>query len=196
MKNEKLRFIRPSVEELEQELKREEQRSKNRKILRNSLYLFLIVAAVTVLTSTKVLPILRIYGASMSPTLQSGEIIVALKTKEVQRKDIVAFYYNNKIMVKRVIAVQGEWIDIDESGVVKVNGEVIDEPYVKEMPGGECDIELPYQVPQGKVFVMGDHRLVSVDSRSASMGAISNNQILGKLILRLWPLGKIGMLGE
>ncbi len=194
MKNKKRQKIRPTIKELEVELQREEKREKKKRILRSMVYLFIVVAAITMIVSTKVLPILRIYGSSMEPTLQSGDVVVAFKTNELHKNDIVAFYYNNKILVKRVIATQGDLVDIDEEGNVKVNGMLIEEPYVLQPKAGECDIELPYQVPEEHVFVMGDHRLISVDSRSVSMGAISKEQMLGKLVIRVWPLQKFGRL--
>ncbi len=194
MKKDNINGIRPSVKELELELQRVEKQRKTKSIVKNCLYLFLIVAALTVLVSTKVLPIFRIYGSSMEPTLRSGEIIVAIKTKKYEKNDIVAFYYNNKILVKRVIAIEGQWVDMDENGKVKVDGIYIDEPYILNTTEGECDLELPYQVPDGSVFVMGDNRLISMDSRSNSMGAIPKEQMIGKLMIRLWPLQKIGIL--
>lgn len=182
----------PSIDELERELKRSRYRQRYNRTLRSTVYTLLIVAAVAVLIATLLLPVLQIYGASMKPTLVDGDIVVSLKASEFKQKDILAFYYNNKILVKRVIARSGEWVDIDESGNVSVNGEPLDEPYLLDRARGECDIELPYQVPEGKLFVMGDHRSVSVDSRSTAVGCVSEEQIVGKLVFRLWPLRRFG----
>lgn len=196
MMKQKTELVRPSVKELENELRREEERKTYRKTLRNSIFILVIVSSITVLVATLFFPVLRIYGSSMTPTLQSGDVVLTFKTTELKRNDIVAFYYNNKILVKRVIATQGEWVDIDEEGNVRVDEQLLDEPYILDKTTGECDIELPYQVPEGRVFVMGDHRSVSIDSRSSSIGSITKEQIVGKLIIRLWPLQKFGTLDE
>lgn len=128
----------------------------------------------------------------MTPTLEDGQLIISVKGSNFERGDIIAFYYNNKILVKRVIATSGEWFDIDESGEITVNGEILNEPYIKEKSKGDCNIALPYQVPEGKVFVMGDHRNISIDSRNTAVGCISEEQIIGKLTVRFWPLDSFG----
>lgn len=186
----------PPIEQLERELGREKYRRRYGRVLRSTIYTLITVAAVAVLVATLWLPVLQIYGASMTPTLQDGDIVVSLKTSDFQPGDVVAFYYNNKILVKRVIASSGEWVDIDETGTVSINGEVLDEPYLAEKALGECDIKLPYQVPDEKVFVMGDHRSVSVDSRSSQVGCISQEQIVGKIVFRIWPLSSFGALSK
>jgi signal peptidase I len=145
-----------------------------------------------VLVATLLLPVLRIYGTSMSPTLNDGEIVLSLKSGNFETGDVIAFYYNNKILVKRVIAGPGDWVDIKDDGTVYVNNVELDEPYVVEKAFGECNIELPYQVPESRVFVMGDHRSVSVDSRNTSIGCVSEEQIVGRLVMRIWPLTDIG----
>ena len=152
------------------------------------------VAAIAVLVATLALPVLQIYGSSMTPALEDGEIVVSLKSADFDKKDIVAFYYNNKILVKRVIATAGEWVELDKDGNLYINGEKVEEPYIQDKALGECDIEMPYQVPEGRVFVMGDHREVSVDSRSSVVGCVSEEQVVGKLVFRLWPLENIGKL--
>jgi signal peptidase I len=150
------------------------------------------VAAVAVLVATLLLPVLRIYGTSMSPTLTNGEIVLSLKGSDFETGDVIAFYYNNKILVKRVIAGPGDWVDIKEDGTVYINDVELDEPYVVEKALGECDIEMPYQVPESRYFVMGDHRSVSIDSRSTSIGCVSEEQIVGKLVMKIWPLSDLG----
>ena len=150
------------------------------------------VSAVAVLVAVLLLPVLRIYGTSMTPTLDEGNYVVAVKGSDFQTGDIVAFYYNNKILVKRVIAKSGDWVDIDTNGNVYVNNTLLDEPYVTEKAFGDCNITLPYQVPESRVFVMGDHRSVSVDSRNTAIGCVADEQIVGKIIFRVWPLTGFG----
>ena len=184
---------RPTVAQLEAELKRINYKQRYRLVLKSTIYTLITVAAVAVLVATLWLPVLQIYGSSMTPTLQDGEIVFSMKTSQLEQGDIVAFYYNNKILVKRVIARPGDWVDISpETGNVSVNGIPLDEPYVQEKAYGDADIELPYQVPEGKVFVMGDHRATSVDSRHAVVGCVAEEQIVGKIIFRVWPLDRFG----
>lgn len=189
---EKASPVLPTVQQLEAELKREKYRGRYWKMLRGTVAVLVVVAATAVLISNLLLPILRIYGSSMTPTLVNGNIVAAVRNGTYQRGDIIAFYYNNKILVKRVIGMPGEWVDIDENGNVTIDGEPLEEPYLTEKALGECDIELPYQVPEGRYFVMGDHRSVSSDSRSSQVGCVSEEQIVGKLLFRLWPLDEIG----
>ena len=184
-------FASPVIAQLEAELKRTKYRKSYWRALRSTISCLLVVAAVVVLISN-LLPILRIYGTSMTPTLVNGNIVAAMRRDGYERGDVIAFYYNNKILVKRVIALPGEWVDIDADGNVSINGEILDESYLDEKSFGECDIELPYQVPDGRYFVMGDHRSVSSDSRSSQVGCVTEEQIVGKLLIRLWPLGEIG----
>ena len=184
----------PTVAQLEQELKRETYRRRYNRVLRSPIYTLITVAAVAVLVATLFLPVLRIYGTSMTPTTTDGDIVVSVKGGSFERGDIIAFWFNNKILVKRVIAQAGEWVDIDEAGNVSINGEPLDEPYLTEKALGECDIELPYQVPDGRLFVMGDHRSTSSDSRSSAVGCVAEEQIVGKLVFRVWPLGEFGPL--
>ena len=182
----------PSVRQLEEELKREKYRGRYKRLLRGTVSTVLVVIAAAVLISNLLLPILRIYGSSMSPTLVNGNIVTALRGGSYERGDIVAFYYNDKILVKRIVGLPGEVIDMDEDGNVSVDGEPLDEPYLDEKALGECDIELPYQVPEGRYFVMGDNRSVSSDSRSSQVGCVAEEQVIGKLIFRLWPLDGFG----
>lgn len=189
---EKASPVLPTVQQLEAELKREKYRGRYWKMLRGTVAVLVVVAATAVLISNLLLPILRIYGSSMTPTLVNGNIVAAVRNGTYQRGDIIAFYYNNKILVKRVIGMPGEWVNMDENGNVTIDGEPLEEPYLTEKSLGECDIELPYQVPEGRYFVMGDHRSVSSDSRSSQVGCVSEEQIVGKLLFRLWPLDEIG----
>lgn len=184
----------PSVEQLEQELNRIKYKKRYRSVFRSTIYTLMIVAAVAILVSVLIFPVLNIHGSSMTPTLHDGDIVICLKNANYDVGDTVAFYYNNKILVKRVIAKSGEWVDIDKDGYVYVNGEKLEEPYVQDLALGECDIELPYQVPEGRVFVMGDHRSVSVDSRNTSVGCVSDEQIVGKLLVRVWPYESISLI--
>ena len=182
----------PSTEELEEELSRVNGKIRYRKALKNTLFTLITVAALAVLVSTLWLPVLQIYGNSMTPTLKAGEILLTVKHSELESGEVVAFYYNNKILVKRVIANAGEWVDIDPYGNVFVDGRELSEPYLSEPDYGDTNIQLPYQVPDGKIFVMGDHRETSLDSRNTAIGCVSEEQIIGKIIFRIWPLSRLG----
>ena len=182
----------PSAEQLEAEFKRVKYQSRYHSVLRSTIYTLIVVAAVAILVATLWLPVLQIYGNSMSPTLQDGEIIFSVKTSEFEPGDIIAFYYNNKILIKRVICGPGDWINIDEDGTVYVNEIRLDEPYLVEKALGDCNIELPFQVPDGRYFVMGDHRSTSVDSRNTAVGCVADEQIVGKIVFRVWPLARFG----
>lgn len=193
IKMKKRKFMElPSLKQLEEELKREKYRLKYRDVFRSTVFTLVIVAAIAVLVATLWLPVLQIYGGSMNPTLSDGDILISVKTGDFERGDIIAFYYNNKILVKRVIALPGEWIDIDDDGTVYINDKELDEDYISAKALGECDIDLPYQVPDSRLFVMGDHRDVSIDSRNKAIGCVADEQIVGKLVYRIWPLSVIG----
>ena len=185
--------VMPGTDALREELSRVNYRARFKRALRNTVFALVTVAAAAVLVATLFMPVLRIYGSSMTPTLHEGNVVVTWKASSFETGDIVSFYYNNKVLVKRVIAGPGSWVDITEDGVVTVNGEPIDEPYVSELALGECDIEMPYQVPDGRYFVMGDHRATSVDSRSSAIGCVSEEQVVGKVLATIWPLDSIGL---
>ncbi len=184
----------PSVEQLEAELKRVKYRSRYRAVLRSTLYMLIVVAAVAVLVATIWMPVLQIYGASMTPTLNEGDIVVSIKGSDFEPGDLVAFYLGNKILVKRCIAGPGQWVNIDEDGNVSVDGKLLEEPYLTEKSFGGSNIELPYQVPDNRYFCMGDHRSTSVDSRHKEVGCVSEEQIVGKIVFRVFPFGKFGKL--
>ena len=177
----------PTLEQLEAELRKEQYKRNYGRVLRSTTFSLLVVAAAAVLIAVLVLPVLQINGFSMTDTLQDGDIVVAVNSKKFTTGDIIAFYYNNSILVKRVIAAAGDWVDIDENGNVYVNGELLNEPYITDKALGECNIELPYQVPDGKCFVMGDHRATSIDSRNTAVGCISDGMVVGRIIVRVWP---------
>lgn len=182
----------PTVGQLKSELKRIHYRQRYGSVLRSTIYTLLISAACAVLVATVFLPILQIYGTSMTPTLTEGEIVVSVKGMDFETGDLISFYVGNKLLVKRYIAGPGQWVDIDADGNVFVDGEPIEEPYVDALAFGDCNIELPYQVPESRYFVLGDHRISSVDSRNTSIGCIGDDQIVGKIVFRVWPLDRWG----
>lgn len=188
----KAQQVRPTLEQLEGQLKKERYKVRYQYALRTTVYTLLAVAAAAILVATLWMPVLQIYGSSMVPTLNEGEVVVTWKGGSFDRGDVVAFYYNNKLLVKRVIAGPGSWVDIKEDGSVYVDGELLEEDYVKEKAFGECNINMPYQVPDERYFVMGDHRATSVDSRNTAIGCVSKEDIAGRLVFKVWPLNTIG----
>jgi len=191
-KREQLNY--PSLEEMEQEISRIKYKGRFGSALRGTLYALAVVAAIAVLIATLWMPVLQITGTSMEPNLVNGEIVLSVKDSTFETGEIAAFYYNNKILVKRVIASAGSWVDIDPDGNVYINGLLLDEPYLTEKALGECTIEFPYQVPDGKLFVMGDDRAVSLDSRTTAVGCVSQEQVLGRVIFRIWPFARLGVI--
>ena len=186
------RVALPSTEEISQAYEQVSYRTRFRRSILSTTNILIVVAAIVILLATLVIPVLRIYGQSMNSTLHSGELVVAFKGSSFETGDVIAFYYNNNILVKRVIANEGDWVDIDLDGNVYVNQKKIDEPYLDAKSFGEPDVDFPYQVPDGRVFVLGDNRAVSIDSRHTSMGCVTSEQIVGRVSFRVWPLNQIG----
>lgn len=182
----------PTMEQIQREKARLQYRRRYNRTLKSTVAVLVVVAAVAVLVATLWMPVLQIYGGSMTPTLEDGEIIFTVKTSDFEPGDIISFYYNNKILVKRVIAKAGDWVDMDEDGRVYVNNTELAEPYLTETAYGDTNIDFPYQVPDGKIFVMGDHRATSVDSRNTAVGCVAQEQIVGKILFRVWPLNRLG----
>lgn len=181
----------PTKKQVETERKRYRRQKAYNKALRGTIYVLTIVAAVAVLIATLVLPVLQIEGTSMEPTLSNGDIVLLMKTTRFERGDLCAFTWNNKLLVKRVVALPGDWIEIDTDGTVYLNGEKLEEPYVEHKALGECDLEFPFQVPQEQLFVIGDMRESSIDSRNTVIGCIPKDQIVGKVFFRIWPFKNI-----
>lgn len=180
----------PTQEALRTELKRVRYKNRFKRILKSTVYTLIVVAAIAVLIATLVLPVLQIAGTSMEPNLRDGDLVLLVKTKNMQRGDLCAFYYSNKILIKRVIGLPGDHIRIDGEGTVYVNDQPLEEPYLAEKALGECDLDFPYQVPENKFFLMGDQRATSIDSRSSVIGCVARDQLVGKLICRFWPFNR------
>lgn len=195
MKEHDIKFAAiPSTEEVKAERERLAYRSRYTRVLRSTIYALVVVAAVAVLLATLFLPVLQVSGDSMNPTLQDKDVIVLVKSGSLKNGDLCGFYWQNKLLLKRVIGLPGDIISLDENGVVTVNGTVLDEPYVDELALGECDIKFPYQVPENRYFVLGDHRATSIDSRSSVIGCVEKNQIVGKVFIRVWPLSSFSLI--
>ncbi len=180
----------PPIDALQKELKRERYKHRFRKLLKSTLNALIVVAAVAALVATLVLPVLQIAGTSMERNLNDGDIVLLVKKKNLQSGDLCAFYYSNKILIKRVIATPGDYIWIESDGTVFLNGEALDEPYISQKALGECDVEFPFQVPENNYFVMGDKRETSIDSRSSVIGCVPEDQIVGKIFCKFWPLSE------
>ena len=193
-KSKKLSYKDFTITEIEQELKREKYLSRYKKVLMSTIYTLIIVASIAALIATLVMPVLQISGSSMNKTLYEGEIVLSIKTKKLKCGDIVAFYHGNKILIKRVIAGPNTWVNITDDGNVYVNDVLLEEPYVEKKYLGETNIEFPYQVPDESYFILGDKRETSVDSRNSTIGTIKYDDIIGKVIFRVWPLKKIGLI--
>ena len=184
----------PSSLAIKEEIKRHKYQNRYRRILKSTIFSLVTVAAFAVLVATLWMPVLQIYGESMTPTLGKDEIVLSIKTDDFKTGDVIAFYHGNKLLVKRCIACPADWVNIDSVGNVFINNIVLDEPYLTEKSIGTCDIDLPYQVPENKYFVMGDHRETSIDSRTTTVGCISTDEIVGKIVFRIFPFDKIGFI--
>ena len=191
-KKKKLSIDIPTIEEVEKEQKRLRHQAVYRRTLRGTIAVLIVVAAVSALVATLWMPVLQIYGASMAPTLEAGQVVVSVKTNQLKTGEVIAFWQGNKLLVKRVIAGPGQWVDIDINGNVKVDGEELTEDYLEGKSLGNCDIDLPHQVEESHWFLMGDNRDTSVDSRCTVIGDISKDQIEGKIVFRIWPLKEFG----
>ena len=191
-KNDMAQTGLPSTEELQEAYDKVSFRERLKNSIISTTNILIVVAALAILVAMLFLPVLRIYGQSMNSTLMSGELVVSVKNAHFKTGDVIAFYYNNNILIKRAIATSGQWVDIDLDGNVYVDGKLIDEPYLEEKSFGEPDIDFPYQVPDERIFVLGDNRAVSVDSRNTSVGCVTSEQVVGKIVFRVWPLSRIG----
>lgn len=185
----------PTIDQIETERKRYRWQKAYFKALRGTISVLTYMAAVAALIATLVLPVLQIEGTSMEPTLVNGDIVLLTKTTALGRGDICGFSWNNKILIKRVIGIPGDWIEIDTDGTVYLNGEKLDEPYAAQIAFGECDLEFPFQVPPEQYFVLGDMRESSIDSRNTLVGCVENEQIIGKIFFRVWPLEDLQYFG-
>ena len=182
----------PTMEQIQQERKRLQYNKRYSSTLKSTVAVLIVVAALAILVATLWMPVFQIYVTSMSPALQEGEFVIAIKSNDLKTGDICALWYGNKLLVKRVIAGPGSWVDIDKDGNVSVDGKVLDEPYLQEKAFGDCDIELPMQVPDARWFVMGDNRATSADSRNSTVGCISEAYIVGRIEFCIWPLSEFG----
>lgn len=184
----------PSLNVLRMELAKEEARHEFKRTLRHIAGVLAVAAAITALMTTRLFMLLQVNGVSMEPTLAGGEVVILRQTKAVKKGDIIGFYYGGKVLLKRIIGSAGDYIDIDETGNVYVNGVMLDEPYLKEKRVGKCELDFPYQVPEGMLFVLGDNREASIDSRTKMIGCVEDSQIAGKVACRVWPMARIGLM--
>ena len=192
MKHDKKKEVAlPTKTQVEAEQKRYRRKKAYNKALRGTVYVLTIVAAISVLIATLILPVLQIEGTSMEPNLSNGDIVLLTKTTRFDRGELCGFTWNNKLLIKRVIGLPGDLIEIDTDGTIYVNGDELEEPYVKKKALGECDLEFPFSVPPEQYFVVGDMRESSIDSRNSLIGCITKDQIVGEVFFRIWPLSGI-----
>ncbi len=189
------KIYRPSAQEIREEIRLRDQKRKLWSVLWSTIFTMMCVAAAAIILATQFFPTLKIYGNSMTPVLEEGEIAFSVKSSSFRSGDVIAFYYNNKLLVKRVIRGPGDWFNLQEDGTVYVNGIKLDEPYIEKLSFGQCDLELPYQVPDEHYFVMGDQRESSVDSRLSQVGCVASEQIVGRIVFCVWPFDKIHKIG-
>lgn len=195
MSKKKWKYELPALDLLQKELKRERYKRRFRRLLRSTVNGLIVVAAIAALIATLVLPVLQIAGTSMEPSLNDGDIVLLMKTDRLETGDLCAFYYSNKILIKRIIGTPGDYLWINPDGTVYLNGTELQEPYLTEKALGECDVEFPYQVPENNYFLMGDHRETSIDSRSTVIGGVAQDQIIGKILCKVWPLKELTWMG-
>ncbi len=195
MSKKKWKYELPALDLLQKELKRERYKRRFRRLLRSTVNGLIVVAAIAALIATLVLPVLQIAGTSMEPSLNDGDIVLLMKTERLETGDLCAFYYSNKILIKRIIGTPGDYLWINPDGTVYLNGTELQEPYLTEKALGECDVEFPYQVPENNYFLMGDHRETSIDSRSTVIGGVAQDQIIGKILCKVWPLKELTWMG-
>ncbi len=195
MARRKKQTLFPELEEIQNEMRRARSQSKYHQALKSTAGTIVVVAAIAVLVASIFLPVLRVTGSAMQPSFAPGNVLVAFKTRDYLPGDVCSFYYNNKLIIKRVIATGGDMLEIDEDGRVSVNGLVLEESYVPQYDLGMCDIECPFRGPDEQLFVMGDNRASSVDSRVQAFGCISKEELMGKVVLRVWPLQNFAYYG-
>ena len=188
------KYDKPELEQVKQELKRERYKIRYKAVMGSTIRILVVVAAAAVLIATLWMPVFQIHGTSMTPTLDENEIVISVKGTNFHSGDLVAFYLGNKLLIKRSIARPGQWVNIDQDGNVYVDQVLMEETYLTEKAFGDCNIEFPYQVPENRFFLLGDHRATSVDSRNTAVGCIAEEQIVGKIVYRIWPFSKIGPL--
>ena len=194
MSNNKRQPALPSIEELEAEIVRKKHKQNQHHLVRNAMYALVTVAAITALVAVLFMPVLKTYGTSMEPTLKDGETVVVIKTHEAKPGDVIAFYYNGKLFIKRVIAMGGSVVDMDEAGNISVDGIPLDEPYLTEKSYGNGDVEFPFEVPDGLYFVLGDNRVNAADSRNSILGCVEPENTLGRVVFRVLPLKSFGVI--
>ena len=179
----------PSPEQVSRAYQQDQYRKRYKRAFISTLSVLAVIAAVAVLVSTLFLPVIQVSGNSMEPTLSDGDVLVLLKSKRYERSQLCCISWQNKMLLKRIIGLPGDVVSIDTQGNVTVNGALLDEPYVSDKTLGECDVTFPCQVPEGKVFVLGDHRSTSIDSRSSEIGCVDQDQIVGFVLFQVWTIG-------